>query len=217
MKVGTDAMLLGSMVYAADPESILDIGSGTGVLALMMAQRFPKAQIEAVEVDEIAVEECRLNFDSSPWADRLTIYQEDILCFQEGEYDLIVSNPPYYQNTLENEDSRKARARHSAHLPPSHLLCKIAELLSEEGTAWLIVPREDSEQWMQRANDLGLHCKTHVGIFGKEVQDQAIRSILSFARQNCEARHSQFIIRNSEGGYTNEYIELTKEFHHSEL
>ncbi|MCR9173142.1 MAG: methyltransferase [bacterium] len=227
MKVSTDAMLLGSLIQADHPNSIIDIGTGTGVVALMMAQRFQEADIKAIEIDQPSAEEADQNFCNSPWNDRLSLIKGDFRqAHFDQQFDLIVSNPPYYQSRLENNDARKSQARHESALPMKEMLEKVADLLSKNGSFWVIVPSEIENRWINSAIEFGLDYTTNISILGKE-GGEAKRNILSFrnaAPLDSSHRsvdrgefHQSLTIRNADGTYTQEYIELTKEFHYNKF
>lgn len=145
MKVGTDGVLLGAWCSAADARRILDVGTGSGLIALMLAQRFPDAMITAIDISPEAVEEASYNVMNSPWADRITVYRKDFLAMDdltEG-YDVIVSNPPYFSDSLEAPDESRTIARHSATLDYTHLIAKSAGgLLNKDGVLAMISPVE---------------------------------------------------------------------------
>ncbi len=230
MKVGTDAMLLGSLVQGNAPKTILDVGTGTGVISLMLAQRFPEAQMQAVEIDKPSADEAMQNFQNSPWADRMHLIEGDFLTTNFNQsFELIISNPPYYQSRLENDDPRKSQARHESALPMNDMLEKVSESLSEEGSFWIIVPSEIADLWIESASKYNLCCSTIVSITGKE-GGEVKRNVLEFrnAQAKIEGRRgsrdaelktrlSELTIRNSDGTYTDQYIELTKEFHYNSL
>lgn len=223
MKVGTDAMLLGSLIQADRPRNVLDVGTGTGVLALMMAQNFSEARITGIEVDEASASEAASNFQNSSWADRLDIIQADFLTFNaDQKFDLIVSNPPYYQSRLENQNSRKAQARHESALPMADMVRKVTELLTDDGTFWVIVPSEVHELWIESAVENGLSCATKISIQGKK-GGEVKRNVLEFRRgahldsARCAMNRMELTIRNIDGTYTDQYIELTEEFHFNNL
>ncbi len=225
MKVGTDAMLLGSLVRVIEPATILDVGAGTGVLALMMAQRFSEAKIQAIEVDTASAQEAQYNFDHSPWKDRLKTIEADFLSSNfEHSFDLIISNPPYYQSRLENDDPRKSQARHESALPMKAMLEKVANLLTDEGSFWVIVPAEVCELWIRTAAASYLECATIISIFGKEGGEMK-RTILEFKAHSVKSLEnkpesrcdSSITIRNTDGSYTDQYIDLTKAFHYNSL
>lgn len=217
MKVGTDSMLLGALVKADDPHTILDIGTGTGVIALMLAQRFVGAEIIGLEIDQKACDEAEFNFQKSSWGNRLSSVNEDVLKANfDQPFDLIVSNPPYYENSLLSENERNSRAKHAAFLPVSALLKKVSTLLTENGKFWVIVPSENSESWIESASVNQLFLNQSVSIFGKEGQGQK-RAVLVFGREQRVSEKSSLTVRNEKGAYTKEYIELTKEFHDRDL
>jgi len=217
MKVGTDAMLLGSSVDEENPFSILDIGTGTGVIALMLAQRFNTASVIGLEIDDEACQEAKINFEQSTWKDRLEAIHGDILSIQfDDQFDLIVSNPPYYENSLVSVNERTSRAKHAEFLPVEDLLRKVAFILNENGSFWVIIPSENAESWMLQAELNQLHLQSSISILGKEGQKEK-RRILAFSKKKKEVTSSRLTIRNSEGKYTSEYIKLTKEFHDRDL
>ncbi len=217
MKVGTDAMLLGSLVEAENPSSILDIGTGTGVIALMLAQRFENTNVSGLEIDEEACQEAKQNFEQSTWKNRLEAIHGDVLKIEfEARFELIVSNPPYYENSLISENERTSRAKHAEFLPIDQLLRKVASILTENGSFWVIVPSENAQTWMNEAeqNQLSLH--TSIAIIGKEGQSEK-RRIMAFSRGEKPFKSASLTIRTIDGNYTPEYIELTKEFHDRDL
>ncbi len=182
MKVNTDGVLLGARASHPRPLHILDIGAGTGVIALMLAQRYPEAFIEAVEIDESASERARLNFQCSVFKDRLHLHHQAIEQFEsDRRYDLVVSNPPFFVNDLRNPEEKKGLARHTHELFFDQLLEKVATLLREEGMFWVILPVKQGERLVQKALRYSLYLSHQVGIHsdsGKPV----IRSILAFQR-----------------------------------
>lgn len=213
MKVGTDAMVLGASVDTKHKISALDIGAGTGVISLMIAQQNPKLQVTAIEIDQQAAEECADNFTQSPWNDRLTTIQSDFLAFaSDTTYDLIVSNPPYYTSTLENSDERKAKSRHISALPMDDFLSKSKELLAKDGDLWIIVPFLDHKNWVDSALRSQLYLKESIVLRGK-VELPPNRAILHFSDKEMVQTMQDLVIRNSDGTYTEEYRALTLEFH----
>lgn len=217
MKVGTDAMLLGSSVDEENPSSILDIGTGTGVIALMLAQRFDAAKVIGLEIDDEACQEAKINFEQSTWKDRLEAIHGDILNIHfDDKFDLIVSNPPYYENSLISENERTSRAKHAEFLPIDDLLHKVASILNENGSFWVIIPSENAESWTLQAELNQLHLQSSISILGKEGQKEK-RRVLAFSKEKKEITSSCLTIRSSEGKYTSEYIERTKDFHDRDL
>ncbi len=213
MKVGTDAMLLGALVESSEKFRALDVGSGTGVLSLMLAQKNPELIIDAVELDAESAEECALNFKNSPWNHRLNVVNSDFLEFDTSEkYDLIVSNPPYYQTTLVNQNQRKAAARHSESLPVPSFVLKASNYLSDSGNFWLIIPSENKKTWEDEARANGLFLNQSILIFGKR-GGILKRCIIQFSLTPKECRTSTLFIRDASGDYTEDYRQLTKDFH----
>lgn len=217
MKVGTDAMILGALVNATTSKRALDIGAGTGILSLMIAQKNPNTEIVAIELDSESVLDCQLNFDQSQWKSRLKIVNEDFLTFQDSEaFDLIVSNPPFYQDSLHNPNERKANARHSFFLPTHLLLKGIKNLLKPGGSAWIIFPSNDYELLKELVEKAGLFIRIDYSVNGKP--GTLVRKV--FCLQNEPVTHEKIeilTIRNSDGHYSEQYKELTKEFHAKEL
>ncbi|NCP90997.1 MAG: methyltransferase, partial [Flavobacteriales bacterium] len=144
MKIGTDAVLLGAWTSLKNnPFSVLDIGAGTGVLSLMLAQRSKAQLIDAIEIDDSAYEQCVNNFENSPWSDRLFCYHASLDEFAneiEQQYDLIISNPPFYSEDYKTTNEQRDLARFSEALPFDHLLESISKLLSEDGVFSVIIP-----------------------------------------------------------------------------
>jgi tRNA1Val (adenine37-N6)-methyltransferase len=215
MKIGTDAMVLGALATANHPQSILDIGTGTGVLTLMMAQKFPNATLHAIEIDSAATDEARLNVEKSPWADRIHVWQSDFRDFESREkYALIISNPPYFTNGLVNPDRSKARARHESALPFEVLFTRVSECLKEDdGLFWMIAPSAELEALNVHAERANLWMNTRIDIQGKE-GGAVVRNVLCFAFNRSENTvHEQLTIRTANGHYTQEYKALTIDFH----
>ena len=216
MKVGTDAMLLGSFIQPNQKGNCLEIGTGTGVISLMIAQRSSEIKITALDIDFESIEEAIKNFTNSPWKDRIEGVLGDFLDFSTSEkFDLIVSNPPYFENGLLNESKRKASTRHEASLPLIHLFEKSMNLLTEKGVFVLIIPAQSAQKWIDNALKMNLFCFKEITIFGKSNLPK--RSILFFSKENKEIIREELIIRNSDNTYTEEYKRLTIDFHGVEL
>ena len=214
MKVGTDAMLLGALVDVDGKKNGLDIGTGTGVLGLMMAQRNPHLFVVGVEVDTQSAEECALNFCASEWSERLAVYNTDFAKYaSDKQYDLIISNPPFYESTLVNRDERKADARHAQSLPMSVLVAQMDKCLSIDGNFWLIIPTEYEVRWVEECKLHALNLNSRISIIGK-VGSTAKRTILNFSRKEMEVHSDELTVREKNGDYTSAYKKLTLEFHY---
>jgi len=217
MKVGTDAMLLGALIDSSNKQLGLDIGAGTGVISLMIAQVNSDIKIDSVELDELSAKECHLNFLKSPWSKRLNSVSADFSSYVSNKmYDLIFSNPPYYQSTLVNEDNREAIAKHVSELTPERLIHKSESLLSETGSIWFIVPYSDVQHWINAALDCGLYPAQQIEINGKE-DHVPKRVVVCFERFKKPVDMFSLTVRADDGNYTQEYISLTEEFHFVKL
>ena len=218
MKVGTDAMVLGASIDVTNKIKGLEVGTGTGVISLMLAQQNESLAIQSIEIDQLASKEADLNFSQSSWSHRLKSEWIDFLDFQSTEkYDLIFSNPPYYINALLNQDERMAAAKHEASLPIQPFLSKVKSLLSISGDFWLIVPKADEERWIAEAKSKGMFLNTIKNISGKP-NTEPNRVVLSFNQKNSNTIEQSFLtIRREDGHYSKSYIELTKEFHWKDL
>lgn len=217
MKVGTDAMILGSFIDSTNCKNGLDIGSGTGVLSMMIAQVNPEIKIEAIELDEMSAKESSINFEKSDWSSRLFIINSNFLDFDSDKsFDLIFSNPPYFQSRLKNNDERKALARHEDSLPIKPFIAKVNKLLSEEGSFWIIIPFDDFSIWNKEFIINNLFLNRKIKLIGKRGGD-AKRLILVYKKNENSFIEEHLIIRDENGDYTSEYIRLTKAFHGKEL
>ena len=215
MKVGTDGVLLGAWVPIENPESILDIGSGTGLIALMLAQRSDAFQIDAIEIEDHAYEQAVENFENSDWSDRLFCYHASLQEFveeMEEKYDLIVSNPPFYTDSFESNDLSRLLARFEGALPFESLIEYSAKLLSENGNFALIIPFKEEEKVLQIAkkNQLFPQKITRVkGALNTEIK----RSLLLFSFQENTPIIDELVIEISRHQYTDEYKALVKDFY----
>lgn len=219
MKVGTDAVLLGAWT-AVDTysESILDIGAGTGVISLMLAQRSEAMTIDAVEIDEKAHEQCVENFELSAWGDRLFCYNAGFDEFvaemveEEEQYDLIVSNPPFYTDAYETEDDSRNKARFTTSLSFESLIVGASKILSNTGIFSVIIPYKEEKSFIKLAKKSKLHLNKVCNIKGNATADFK-RSMLEFSFESSETKTEELIIEISRHNYTSDYIELTKNFY----
>ncbi|MEG2101169.1 MAG: methyltransferase [Flavobacterium sp.] len=217
MKVGTDGVLLGAWApINHNPFSILDVGAGTGIIALMLAQRTNAEQIDALEIDEEAYEQAVENFENSPWGDRLFCFHaglDEFIEEPEDEYDLIVSNPPFYTEDYKTEDEQRDLARFQDAMPFEELVEAADLLLSENGIFALILPFKEEEKFIALAKESELYPLKITRVKGNPAS-AVKRSLLAFSRnENSEIEIDELVIEIDRHVYTPEYIELTKEFY----
>jgi tRNA1Val (adenine37-N6)-methyltransferase len=216
MKVGTDGVLLGSWAkITSKAERILDIGTGTGLIALMMAQRSAAKVIDAVELNKAAYQQATENFKASDWSKRLSCYRASFQEFSneiQGNYDLIVSNPPFYITTQEIVLKDRAMARHAYHLPFSELLLGVAKLLSKKGSCAFIIPFSEQDSFIVLAEKEGLFISQITHVKGNN-ESPIKRSLLQFSFVKNEILKKELVIENSRHLYTKDYIELVKDFY----
>ena len=217
MKVGTDGVLLAAWTpIENNPFSILDIGSGTGVIALMLAQRSNAEQIDALEIDEEAYEQSVDNFENSPWSDRLFCFHAGLDEFveePEDEYDLIVSNPPFYTEDYKSENEQRDLARFADAMPFKDLIEAADLLLSENGIFAVIIPSKEEENFLATAAALELYPLKITRVKGTPTTDIK-RSLLAFSRnESVNFPIDELIIETSRHQYTAEDIAMTKDFY----
>ena len=219
MKVGTDGVLLGAWVpLINNPYNILDIGAGTGLISLMLAQRSSAEQIDAIEIDEEAYEECVENFEASPWGDRVFCYHADLeeytdeLFEEQEEYDLIVSNPPFYSENYSSGNPQRDQARFQEALPFDQLIECSQALLSQNGIFAVIIPFKEEESFIQLAQSVGLFPLKITRVKGNP-NTEVKRSLLAFTRIQQNPLINELVIEIERHNYTPEYIELTKDFY----
>ena len=216
MKMGTDAVLLGAWVDVDNyPFSIFDIGSGTGILALMIAQRSHAEVIDAIEIDENAYEQCVDNFENSPWSDRLFCYHASLEEFAdevEDSYDIIISNPPFYSEDYKSDNSQRDLARFADALPFEHLLKSVSILLSEEGRFSVIIPFREEEKFIGLASRVHLFPNRILRVKGNP-NSETKRSLIELSFSKSEIKLEELIIEIERHQYTEDYINLTKDFY----
>jgi tRNA1Val (adenine37-N6)-methyltransferase len=212
MKINTDGVLLGAMAMHMAPVRILDIGTGTGVIALMLAQRFEMARVDAVEIDKQAALRAAKNFHQSLFSDRLIVNWADIASFKSDDrFELIVSNPPYFVNDLKNAEARKGIARHAHEDFFAALISKVAELLTADGVFWVILPVKQAEQLVVNAVLKRLFPVKIVHVYS-DIYKTEFRQIVCFSFIDHTAVHENFYIYEAAGVYTNAYINLLKDY-----
>lgn len=215
MKVGTDGVLLGAWSAVSDVKEVLDIGTGTGIIALMLAQR-SKANISAVEIDQVSFNQAKTNFEKSKWADRLSIEMTSIQNFAQTnstQFDVIVCNPPFFSGGTLSSNQDKNNVRHTVKLSHTDLLKSARSLLSPTGQFSVILPLLEGLRFIEIAATYGMYCtrKTEV----KPKADKNVeRLLLEFRKKESKTQQSQLVIQNEgRNDWTEEYISLTKGFH----
>lgn len=251
MKVGTDGVLLGAWAGQglrgkippsgpetsktspgtssdagpeAFPRTILDIGTGSGLVALMLAQRFPGAQVTGIDIDEAAIAQARENFAGSPWPDRLRAVRQSLQEFCRStvtgtaggsfpRFDLIVSNPPFYDTTLTSPDPLRTAARHTGGLTHEELLLLSAGLLSDTGVFSLIVPSESEKSILRLADRSRLHLHRLTRVYSKP-SSRPRRILASFGRQQLpQPLEDSLTLTDTDGTRSPEHIRLTQDFY----
>ncbi len=217
MKIGTDGVLLGAWTpLENNPFSILDIGTGTGIIALMLTQRSAAQQIDALEIDEDAYEQATDNFENSPWNDRLFCFHASLDEFveePEDEYDLIVSNPPFYSEDYKSDNDQRDLARFQDAMPFEDLIEAADLLLSENGIFSVIIPSKEEENFLALANEYELYPIKITRVKGT-LTTEIKRSLLAFSRNEItDFTVDELIIETARHQYTPEYIALTKDFY----
>lgn len=217
MKVGTDSILLGAWVNTQNVRKLLDIGTGTGILALMMGQR-SKAIIDAVEINKNACLEASNNIKSSPWEERIRIIESSFKDFYQAkkvtksQYDLIILNPPYYSDSIPARTSERTQARHNSTLTTSELLKGVEVLLKPVGRLCLILPYTEGTKFVGEAKKAGLFLERLLQV--KSNPNKPVhRLVMEFGRLPGKPEELELTIRNEDQGYTNEYVNLTKDFY----
>jgi tRNA1Val (adenine37-N6)-methyltransferase len=213
MKVSTDGILLGAWANIGDAGSLLDIGTGTGLLALMCKQRNPSLVIEAVEIDKQAVGDARVNILNSPWPD-IVVHQCAIQDFSSrSKFDAVISNPPYFNDSFRSPNSARTKARHTVDLSFSELLSAYTKLSHSHSSLTVILPCIEADIFTEQARGMSLHLKRlcHVQMTPRK---PVTRSLMEFSWQsNKTTCVSTLCVRNSDNTYTPEYITLCQNFY----
>ncbi len=214
MKIGTDGVLIGSWAtLGVTNGTVADVGAGCGLISLMMAQRFPDTTINAIEIEQGAVADIRHNVTSSKWADRIKIFEGDFQSF-DSKVDLIVSNPPFFNNGESSPDGSRALARHSNDLSPLSLIKFASDHLNESGRLAMIFPVEQlqSVEYCAVVNRLEI---ARICIVANSPSKQPRRTMIELIKttEPCPTVREYMTIRNSDNSYSTEYINLTKDFY----
>ena len=213
-KVGTDGVLLGAWTpIEKNPKQILDIGAGTGLIGLMLAQRSGDAHVTAIEIDALAFEECQENFNLSPWSDRLSCLHGDIKNLNlNNKFDLIVSNPPFYTETTFAPNVQRNAARNTISLDFGILIEKSVQHLNSKGILALIVPYKEENLILDLAKDHQLHPSKLTRVKGHS-NAEVKRSLMAFSREKESFEVTSLVIEETRHQYTTEYRNLTKDFY----
>ena len=213
MKVGTDGVLLGAWARLDDARLVLDIGTGTGLIALMAAQRNAEAAITALEIDADAAAQASENVAATPWAGRITVVHADARTYVPGrKYDAIVSNPPYFSNALKSPDSGRAQARHADSLTFDELLACVVRCLAADGEFSVVIPAASAPDMIASAAGHGLYLSRRMWVrtlataFPKRV-------LLAFRRGVGDVEERELAVEYEPKRYTPGYKELTKDFY----
>ncbi|MDA3943948.1 MAG: methyltransferase [Bacteroidetes bacterium] len=216
MKVGTDAVLLGSWVSVEKVSDALDIGTGCGILPLMLAQRSVN-QVDAVELDASSAREAAYNFSCSQWHRQLQVYEMDIRrfvdVFPNKKYDLIISNPPFFTNSFKGEQPRRNQARHTDSLSFDDILNSAKKSLNPEGSLALVLPYNEGVSFINSANAAGIFLKEKLLIVPIEGRQPNRLNLLFSFKSVPDPVTKTFTIRNLDGSFTKQYKDLLQDFY----
>ena len=216
MKVGTDGVLLGAWTSINPcPNSVLDIGAGTGLIALQLAQRCDAQIIDAIEIDDNAFEQAVANFELSNWSDRLFCYHASLEQFtqeMEDKYNLIVSNPPFYNDTFKSDNDARNKARFTSSLSFQELIKSVTKLLTKDGFFSIIVPFKEEKKITDLASENNLYPNRICRVKGTK-NSKIKRSLIEFSFQKKETIITKLIIEIERHKYTKEYKNLVKDFY----
>ncbi|WP_316809227.1 tRNA1(Val) (adenine(37)-N6)-methyltransferase [Pedobacter agri] len=212
MKINTDGVLIGAMATSTAPKNVLDIGTGTGVIALMLAQRYQEAEVHAVEIDQLAAEAARKNFEHSKFSERLSVDHISISNYYPSQqFDLIVSNPPFFVNDLKNKEERKGIARHADENFFELLVQQSNTLLNEKGILYLILPVKQALEVVSEAAKYQLLLTHQINIHSDE-NKPAFRQIIGLSKTKQILVETNLYIYESMGKHTPEYKRVLSDF-----
>ncbi len=215
MKVGTDGVLLGAWANTGESKTILDIGTGTGLIAIMMAQR-SSAKVDAVELETAAYRQAVENVERCKWKDRIQVYHQSFQEFSEKckqEYDLIVTNPPYFSSSLHAPDKERKKARHDNSLDFEEILSGSQKLLSDHGKLSLILPSSKGSRLQEISRNYNLFCTRITHVKPLPSKDPK-RVLMEFSTKEKPLNENYLVIENNKRHhFTEEYKELTKAFY----
>ncbi|WP_207426055.1 tRNA1(Val) (adenine(37)-N6)-methyltransferase [Pedobacter sp. SYSU D00535] len=216
MRINTDGVILGALAgEGLQPETVLDIGTGTGVIALMLAQRFPLAIVDALEIDRIAAQTAEFNFSESVFSKRLRVYPESFQDFAihhpDKQYDLIVTNPPFFVNSLKNPNKQKETARHADHSFFEELASFVRQKLTQDGVLAVVLPLETASLFARYASLSYLHLigETYIHSYS---ESEPHRIIQLFSLKKVKQKTSSFVIYSSIKQYSEDFVNSLKDF-----
>ena len=216
MKVGTDGVLLGAWVDGAlIGDRVLDIGTGTGIIAIMLAQKNPEAQIDAIERDENAFQQATGSVAICPWSNNIHVYHIDLaqyLLSSSNAYSTIVCNPPYFIKGWQVDNPGRKLARDAEHLPHDLLIAAAKQLLTVDGNLWIVLPKQEGELFITTALQGELYCCNKTQVFTKP-GIAAKRLLLRFSNQKTVVEENELLIADEQNNYTDAYKALTKDFY----
>ena len=212
MKVGTDGCLLGGWFDCSDSKHILDIGCGSGLIAIMAAQR-SNAQITGIEIDKDAAVQARENVNNSPWKERIEIVNENLLDYScDKKFDTIVSNPPYFVNSLKCDNSSRTLARHSDSLSSKDFFAKCADISTHDSTVAIIIPCDIMNEWQSSANEYSFNTKrvTYIKTTPTKLPK---RVLIEFSRATEDTITTTLILEESRGEYSEDAKKILRDFY----
>lgn len=215
LKVGTDSVILGSYAHFVNPQSLLDIGTGTGILSLMMAQKYA-CNVLGIDIDDGAVVDAQHNVENSEYKDIIDIEKVDIQSFACGtvrKFDGVICNPPFFSNSLGCSSTQKTIARHTCNLTPKELFCGIQKILKDDGSVFIIIPYQEKVLFNTFASEYDLYEVSELLIFPFENSTTPNRVVVEYAKQWHSFNSQSLHIRNANKMYSEEYVNLTKEFY----
>lgn len=216
MKVGTDGVLVGSWADITDVQTVLDIGTGSGLIALMMAQRIGVGgEIHAIDVDDIAIKQALENFNSSPWPGVFSVHHQSIQEFSKSfrkKFDLIISNPPFFTGGMLSEHNLRNDVRHTTKLPHGDLLLAVDRLLNEKGKLTLILPYLQGLRFMEISQTYRLFPHRITEVFGRQGKSVE-RMLIDFTRTPLDKVKNELYIHRDSDDFTEEYSKLTSDFY----
>ena len=215
MKVGTDGILLGAWADVEGAQRILDIGTGTGLIAIMLAQRAEEAMIDAVEIEEEACRQASENMAKAPWPARLQSIHIAIQDYARSgcePYDLIVSNPPFFSGGTFSANQDKTEVRHTVKLPHGDLLSAVRNLLTPDGKFCVVLPLIEGLRFRELARSYNLYCTKITEVYSR-ADKQLERLLMQFEKQEISLRKDQLILEGKNGRRSGGFAELTKDFY----